>query len=50
VLHRDPGRATAPLRPGDQVLLAALPSQDALAACTFAVVDQALRAHPLFSR
>jgi bifunctional DNA-binding transcriptional regulator/antitoxin component of YhaV-PrlF toxin-antitoxin module len=38
------------LRPGDQVLLAALPSQDALAACTFAVVDQALRAHPLFSR
>ena len=31
------------LRPGDQVLLAALPPEDTLAACTFAVVDQALR-------
>jgi bifunctional DNA-binding transcriptional regulator/antitoxin component of YhaV-PrlF toxin-antitoxin module len=38
------------LRPGDQVLLAALPHQDTLAACTFAVVDQALGAHPLFPR
>jgi hypothetical protein len=38
------------LRPGDQVLLAALPSEDTLAACTFAVVDRALRAHPLFPR
>jgi len=38
------------LRPGDQVLLAALPGEDTLAACTFAVVDRALRAHPLFPR
>jgi bifunctional DNA-binding transcriptional regulator/antitoxin component of YhaV-PrlF toxin-antitoxin module len=38
------------LRPGDQVLLAALPRQDTLAACTFTVVDQALRAHPFFPR
>ncbi|HEV3287460.1 MAG TPA: AbrB/MazE/SpoVT family DNA-binding domain-containing protein [Streptosporangiaceae bacterium] len=33
------------LRPGDRVLLAAFPAQDALAAYSFAVVDQALRAH-----
>jgi hypothetical protein len=33
------------LRPGDQVLRAALPREDTLAACTFAVVDQALRWH-----
>ena len=33
------------LEPGDQVLLAALPGQDALAACCLAVVDQAIRAH-----
>jgi hypothetical protein len=30
---------------GDQVLLAALPSEDALAAYCLAVVDQAIRAH-----
>jgi hypothetical protein len=33
------------LRPGDMVLLAALPGQDALAAYPIAVVDRALRAH-----
>ena len=33
------------LEPGDQVLLAALPGEDALAAYCLAVVDQALRAH-----
>ena len=33
------------LRPGDRVLLAVFPTQDALAAYSFAVVDQALRAH-----
>jgi hypothetical protein len=33
------------LRAGDHVLLAASPSQDMLAAYSFAVVDQALRAH-----
>ena len=33
------------LEPGDQVLLAALPAQDALAAYCLAVVDQAIRAH-----
>ena len=33
------------LEPGDQVLLAALPGQDALAAYCLAVVDQAIRAH-----
>jgi hypothetical protein len=33
------------LRPGDRVLLAAFPARDALAAYSFAVVDQALRAH-----
>jgi bifunctional DNA-binding transcriptional regulator/antitoxin component of YhaV-PrlF toxin-antitoxin module len=32
------------LRPGDGVLLAVFPAQDALAAYSFAVVDQALRA------
>jgi bifunctional DNA-binding transcriptional regulator/antitoxin component of YhaV-PrlF toxin-antitoxin module len=36
------------LRPGDPVLLAALPGQDALAAWPLAVVDQALRAHAPF--
>jgi hypothetical protein len=30
------------------VLLAALPGQDTLAACSFAVVDQAIRAHGVF--
>ena len=34
-----------PRRPGDRVLLAAFPALDALAAYSFAVVDQALRAH-----
>jgi hypothetical protein len=33
------------LRAGDRVLLAVFPDQDALAAYSFAVVDQALRAH-----
>jgi bifunctional DNA-binding transcriptional regulator/antitoxin component of YhaV-PrlF toxin-antitoxin module len=33
------------LRPGDRILLAVHPAQDALAAYSFAVVDQALRAH-----
>jgi len=34
------------LRPGDRILLAVLPAQDALAAYSFAVVDRALRARP----
>ena len=33
------------LESGDQVLLAALPGEDALAAYSLAVVDQAIRAH-----
>jgi hypothetical protein len=33
------------LRPGDRVLLAVFPGEDALAAYSFAVVDQAMRAH-----
>ena len=33
------------LRAGDHVLLAALPGEDLLAAYSFAVVDQAMRAH-----
>jgi bifunctional DNA-binding transcriptional regulator/antitoxin component of YhaV-PrlF toxin-antitoxin module len=33
------------LQPGDRVLLAVQPGEDTLAAYTFAVVDQALRAH-----
>jgi hypothetical protein len=33
---------------GDQVLLAALPDQDSLAAYPLAVVDQAIRAHGSF--
>jgi hypothetical protein len=33
------------LETGDQVLLAALPGQDALTAYSLAVVDQAIRAH-----
>ena len=36
------------LRPGDRVLLAALPWEDALAAWPLSVVDQALRAHAPF--
>jgi len=36
------------LRAGDRVLLAAVPDQDMLAAFSFAVVDQALRAHDAF--
>jgi bifunctional DNA-binding transcriptional regulator/antitoxin component of YhaV-PrlF toxin-antitoxin module len=36
------------LRAGDPVLLAAVPCQDMLAAYSFAVVDQALRAHGTF--
>jgi hypothetical protein len=38
------------LRAGDRVLLAVLPGQDALAAYSFAMVDQALRAHVPFAR
>jgi hypothetical protein len=38
------------LRPGDRVPLAVFPGQDALAAYSFAVVDQALRAHVPFAR
>jgi hypothetical protein len=36
------------LEPGDQVLLAAIPGQDTLAAYSLAVVDQAIRAHGAF--
>jgi hypothetical protein len=36
------------LRAGDRVLLAAVPGQDMLTACSFAVVDQAIRAHGAF--
>ena len=36
------------LRPGDRVLLAAAPGDDMLAAYSFAVVDQAIRAHGAF--
>jgi hypothetical protein len=36
------------LAAGDQVLLAALPDQDSLAAYSLAVVDQAIRAHGSF--
>ena len=36
------------LHGGDRVLLAAVPGQDMLAACSFAVVDQALRAYGTF--
>jgi bifunctional DNA-binding transcriptional regulator/antitoxin component of YhaV-PrlF toxin-antitoxin module len=36
------------LRAGDHVLLAAVPGEDLLAAYSFAVVDQALRAHAPF--
>jgi hypothetical protein len=36
------------LKAGDQVLLAALPDQDSLAAYSLAVVDQAIRAHGSF--
>ncbi|TVZ02002.1 hypothetical protein EAS64_31745 [Trebonia kvetii] len=36
------------LRPGDRVLLAAVPASDTLTAYCLAVVDQALRAHGFF--
>jgi len=36
------------LRPGDRVLLAAVPGQDMLVVYSFAVVDRALRAHGVF--
>jgi bifunctional DNA-binding transcriptional regulator/antitoxin component of YhaV-PrlF toxin-antitoxin module len=36
------------LRAGDQVLLAVFPARDTLAAYSFVVVDQALRAHAPF--
>jgi hypothetical protein len=36
------------MKAGDQVLLAALPDQDSLAAYSLAVVDQAIRAHDAF--
>lgn len=38
------------LRAGDRVLLAVLPAEDALAAYSLAVVDQAIRAHAPFPR
>ena len=38
-------RCRCGLRPGDRVLLAVFPGQDVLAAYSFAVVDQALRAY-----
>ena len=38
------------LRPGDRMLLAVCPGEDALAAYSFAVVDKALRAHAPFPR
>jgi hypothetical protein len=38
------------LRAGDHVLLAAMPGQDLLAGYSFAVVDQAIRAHAPFPR
>jgi AbrB family looped-hinge helix DNA binding protein len=38
------------MQAGDQVLLAALPDQDSLAAYSLAVVDQAIRAHGSFQR
>ena len=38
------------LRAGDRMLLAVCPGEDTLAAYSFAVVDQALRAHALFPR
>ncbi len=38
-------RSRCGLRAGDHVLLAASPGQDMLAAYSFAVVDQAMRAH-----
>ena len=38
------------LEPGDRVLLAAFPGQDALAVYSFAVVGQALSAHVPFPR
>jgi AbrB family looped-hinge helix DNA binding protein len=41
-------RSRCGLRPGDRVLLAVLPGEDALAAYPLAVVDQALRAHAPF--
>ena len=41
-------RRRCALRGGDRVLLAAVPGQDMLAAYSFAVVDQALRAHGTF--
>jgi bifunctional DNA-binding transcriptional regulator/antitoxin component of YhaV-PrlF toxin-antitoxin module len=40
-----PLRRRCGLEAGDQVLLAALPDQDTLAAYSLAVVDQAIRAH-----
>ena len=36
------------LQPGDRVLLAAVPADDTLTACSFAVVDQAIRARGAF--
>jgi bifunctional DNA-binding transcriptional regulator/antitoxin component of YhaV-PrlF toxin-antitoxin module len=38
------------LRPGDRVVLAVFAGEDALAAFSFAVVDQALRVHVPFAR
>jgi bifunctional DNA-binding transcriptional regulator/antitoxin component of YhaV-PrlF toxin-antitoxin module len=38
------------LRPGDRLLLAVFPGEDALTAFSFAVIDQALRAYVPFAR
>ena len=43
-------RSRCGLRAGDHVLLAASPGEDKLTAYSFAVVDQALRAHCLWAR
>ena len=40
-------RSRCGLRAGDHVLLAAVPGEDMLAAYSFTVVDQAMRAHAL---
>jgi bifunctional DNA-binding transcriptional regulator/antitoxin component of YhaV-PrlF toxin-antitoxin module len=45
-----PLRHRCGLRAGDAVLLAAVPGRDTLAAYSFAVVDQAIRAHGALPR
>jgi hypothetical protein len=43
-------RCRCGLRAGDHVLLAAVPGEDLLAAYSFTVADQAMRAHAPFPR